>query len=220
MVVRIRAVVFDMDGVVVETSELDFQTDKKVFASVGIEMTKDRYHKRTGQTSRQRYEEETAAEGVKADIDAMQQLRNVEMKRVLAGLDLQVSDGFHDLVERIRSAGMRVALATSSRSVKTDMVLEKLKLKDFFDVEINGDSIQNNKPAPDVYLKALEKLELQPHEVVAVEDSETGIRSAKAAGVFCIALATELTKHQDQSRADTRVSSLKDISVELIESMT
>lgn len=92
-------------------------------------------------------------------------------------------------------------------------------LKKYFDIRVNGNDVKKSKPNPDLYLLAAEKLGVKPKECVVIEDSVTGIHAAKNAGMFCIAVPNKYIKNGDFSKADIIVKSLKEIDLDLINSL-
>jgi HAD superfamily hydrolase (TIGR01509 family) len=106
---------------------------------------------------------------------------------------------------------LRIALCTSGSKNEVVCKLKKNNLGDKFDVIITKDDVLRGKPAPDIYLAAMEKLGFQGHECLAVEDTEHGLEAAKRAGAFCFAIPQEFSKGQDFSKADKVLGSLKDL---------
>ncbi len=129
---------------------------------------------------------------------------------------MKPSPGFHELVNRLAQAGMRLALASNSDRIHVDRVVDQLGIRGFFDLIVTGDQVPQGKPGPDIYLLAVSQLNVLPRECVALEDSQPGIESAKAAGLYCIAVPTLFTRHQDLSRADLIGSFLEEITLDVL----
>ncbi|MBI2549664.1 HAD family phosphatase [Candidatus Woesearchaeota archaeon] len=213
MISMIKTVIFDMDGVVVDTAQLNFVADSKVLNSVGLNISKGEYLKHTGKPGRQIYDEILKQHGVTADLEALVAKREEYIKKAIEELNLKPNPGFHELVAKLRANNYIVALASSSSKTKVWNVLNFLKLGNTFVTVVTGSDVTKTKPAPDIYLEVAGRLKLKPDECVVVEDSETGILAAKNAGMVCIALLTEHTKNQDVSIADKIVDSLSKIDV-------
>ena len=120
------------------------------------------------------------------------------------------------LLTALRQRGVRTAVASSSRRAWIQKVLARLGLEDQFDAAAAGDEVPRAKPAPDVYLLAARRLGTAPETCVALEDSQNGVRSAKAAGMVCIAVPSPLTRQLDFSEADLVVGSLEEVTPETI----
>jgi HAD superfamily hydrolase (TIGR01509 family) len=121
--------------------------------------------------------------------------------------------GAVELLERLKTQGLRLAVVSSGRKPYVESVLEKWGLRKYFDDIIGGDEVTIGKPGPEPYLNALKDLCLLPADCVVVEDSQSGIESAKAAGCYCIAVRNPNTPPQDCSRADLVVDSLVNINI-------
>ena len=184
----IEAVVFDMDGVLVDSEPMWRAVEREVFASVGIELTDedlyptmgvriadvvDRWYRRYpwSEPSREQVAA-TIVDGVATAVRAR-------------GLLL---DGARDAVDHVRSLGLGVALASSSPMALILAVLSLDGLAARFDVVVSGEDEELGKPDPAVFLSAARRLEVPPERCLAVEDSINGVRAAKAAGMLCVAV--------------------------------
>lgn len=114
---------------------------------------------------------------------------------------------------------IKTAVASNRLIDHVYLMLESAKAKKFFEVVIGPDPKIKRKPAPDIYLKTASNLGVKPEFCLAIEDSETGVVSAKSAGMKCIALITKWTKNHDLSKADRIVNSLKDINLSFLNSL-
>ncbi len=209
----IKAVIFDMDGVVVDTAQLNFLADSKVLGSVGLNISKEEYIKHTGKPGRQIYDEILKQHKIAADLEALAAKREDHIKNAMRELNLKPNPGFHELVAKLKANNYAIALASSSSKTKVQNVLSFLKLEDTFATVVTGSDVTKSKPAPDIYLETAKRLRLKPGECAVIEDSESGILAAKNAGMMCIALLTEHTKDQNTSIADKIVDGFKSISI-------
>ena len=107
--------------------------------------------------------------------------------------------------------GWLIGLASSSTRRLVEQILNSLKIKKYFDVIVCGDEVINKKPAPDIYEKVLNLAGLKQNKAIAVDDSETGIKAAKAAGIFCYGYRNKSSGNQDLSSADGVIRNLKEI---------
>jgi mannitol-1-/sugar-/sorbitol-6-/2-deoxyglucose-6-phosphatase len=184
----IEAVVFDMDGVLVDSEPMWRAVEREVFAGVGIELTDedlfptmgvriadvvDRWYRRHPWPGPSREQvSETIVDGV---------ARAVRERGLLL-------DGARDAVDQVRSLGLRVALASSSPMPLILAVLSLGGLAARFDVVVSGEDEDLGKPDPAVFLSAARRLEVPPDRCLVVEDSINGVRAAKAAGMVCVAV--------------------------------
>lgn len=179
------AVLFDMDGVVVDSERYWPQLEsERLFPEVVPEQDVDP-REVMGMNYREIYEYLSNNYEVAVDSD-----RHAELFETLAvelyGERVTRMDGFESLVSKLQANGVSVGLVTSSPHAWIDIVLDRFELRGCFDAVASAEDVENGKPAPDVYVRALEALDANPDTSVAVEDSTTGATAAKAAGLRCI----------------------------------
>jgi HAD superfamily hydrolase (TIGR01509 family) len=122
--------------------------------------------------------------------------------------------GFLDLTKRLQAAGIPLSIVSSSQRKWVEAAVKRFGLSPLFPIIVAGDDLPGRaKPLPDLYLRGAELMGIDPKECVAIEDSRNGIVSAKAAGMRCIALSTELNQSQDLSAADIRVTHMDQVEV-------
>jgi HAD superfamily hydrolase (TIGR01509 family) len=119
--------------------------------------------------------------------------------------------GLFGLLDDLTARGLPLGVASGSPRHQVDTILRGLGIAARFRAVVAGDDVPRTKPAPDVYLRATEELGVAPTRCIAIEDSATGIASAKAAGLRAIAVPNRYTAHQDLSRADARVENLAQV---------
>jgi HAD superfamily hydrolase (TIGR01509 family) len=183
---RIEAVVFDMDGVLVDTEHLWDEVREELTEQWGGRYTPEAQQAMMGMSSHEwsRYLHEVV--GLREPPETI----NAEVvQRMLSRYetDLPVVPGAVEAVHRLASAGYRLALASSSNRELIDAVLRELELTELFEVTVSSEEVARGKPAPDVYLEAARRLGVEPTRCAAVEDSASGIRAAHAAAMSVIA---------------------------------
>src|SRR5262245_37960683 len=182
----IEAVVFDMDGVLVDTEHLWDEVREALTEEWGGRYAPEAQEAMMGMSSVEwsRYLHETV--GLREPPDVI----NAEVvRRMLTRYetDLPVIPGAVEAVRRVADDGLRVAVASSSNRELIDAVLERLALSDLFDATVSSEEVERGKPAPDVYLEAARRLGVEPDRCMAIEDSASGIRAAHAAGMRVVA---------------------------------
>jgi HAD superfamily hydrolase (TIGR01509 family) len=136
--------------------------------------------------------------------------RTYEIYLDLAPLQLKVFPGVPDLLDKCRTAGLQIAVASSADEIKVRANLKEIGLPlDFWDTIVVGEDALRKKPAPDAFLFAAEKLGVKPSECVVVEDAVNGVRAAKAAGMRCVAIATSFSPDKLQEAEVIRDSIAK-----------
>lgn len=122
---------------------------------------------------------------------------------------LPLMDGAFELLKHLDEANVKIGLASSSSRSSIEKHLKRLQIDTFFDASVTGDEVLRIKPHPDLFLKCAQLLLVQPFQCLVFEDSLNGVRSAKEAGMHCIAVPNRVTKFLDFSLADQRIESLR-----------
>ncbi len=188
---RISTFIFDMDGVITDTMPYHFRVWRSVFSSEGIRASHEDIYKREGQKDIDSVRE-LFIEKEKFYTDAVGKgLLYKKEKLFKRILKRKFIPGSRTFIKRSVAQGFKLALVTGTSRDSAQKLLPK-DLWDCFDVTVCGSDVQNGKPHPEPYLKAINKLNVLSKEVVVFENAPFGIRSAKAAGLFCIALETSL----------------------------
>src|SRR3990167_7396101 len=185
----IKAVIFDLDGTIVDNipfhaqAFLEFARDKNTHLTVG-----EYYSQIQGRINKEiipaLFEKNLSEEKIKRYANEKEAIYRRLYKNVTSVA------GLFDLFKKIKEKSLKLALATSAPSENVNHVLGKLNIKNVFDIQVNGDHVNKGKPEPEIYLKTVERLGGKPNECLVFEDSIPGIRAAKAAGMKVIAITT------------------------------
>jgi len=215
----IRAVVFDLDGVLIESEELWDAARRKVASEHGGRWRDDATTAMQGMSSREWADYMHDDLGVELAADEIIEL---VVDDLLARYreHLPLLPGAVDAVLRI-GARWPLGLASSANRVVIDAVLDAAGLDNAFAVTLSSEEVAHGKPAPDVYLEAARRLGIDPRDGVAIEDSSSGIRSALAAGLHVIAVPNQsFPPEQDAlAQADAVLAGLDDLTVELVDQL-
>ncbi len=208
----LKAIVFDFDGLILETEEPIYRSWLEVYAAHGQELPFDRWMQTVGSSN--------AAFDPRANLEAQlgrplpQDVLDERMRRrtemVLAEA---VRPGVAELAGAARAAGPKTGVASSSTHTWVDAHLERLGTLRLFDCIRCRDDVATVKPAPDLYLAVMECLDVRPEESVAIEDSPNGVLAARTAGMRTVAVPNSITAGQDLSLADLKVETLRDVSL-------
>lgn len=216
----IRAIVFDFDGLILETEMPAYTSWSEIYREHGHELPLDRWLDYIGREAGwfDAMSHLEALVGKPLDRDAVRARREERRNAMLDALDVMA--GIRDYVAEGRRLGLRLGVASSSSRAYVQRHLERLGLGNAFDAVVGREDAPHAKPAPDLYLRALELLGTLPHEAIAIEDSPNGIAAAKDAGLRVVAVPNELTTRLDLSRADCRVTSCAELPLaELLETL-
>ena len=203
----LKAIVFDFDGLILDTEEPIYRSWLEVYAAHGQELPFDRWIQIVG-SSNAAFDpranlEERIGRALTQDVLDERVRRRSEL--VLAQA---VLPGVAELAASARDMGLKNGVASSSGGSWVRDHLERLGILELFECIRCRDDVQLVKPAPDLFLAALECLGVAPGDAVAIEDSPNGVLAAKAAGMFCVAVPNTITAGQDLSRADLVLPSL------------
>ena len=211
-----QGVVFDLDGVLVDSEPLFTQALNRVLAGVEARPLSERENRSLiGTTVEHTW-------GAIMELRALPQPMDYYLERydqVIPEIfeeELVLQPGAMRLVEEVRARGLPLGLATSSRRRWVDLELRVTGLGGMFDAVITGDEVEHGKPAPDIYLQTASRLGVAPQHCLAIEDSPSGVTAAVAAGMYTVAVRTESTVGLDISHAQRVINSLEKFDMDLL----
>jgi len=189
MTQKIRAVIFDMDGVLADSEPLINKAAIAMFKEKGLVVQPEDFLPFVG-AGEDRYIG-GVAEKYHFELDLPQaKKRTYEIYLDLVPTQLKAFPGVHSLVRTCRQAGLRAAVASGTDRIKVKASLQKIGLaEESWDTVVSGEQVKQNKPAPEIFLYTAHKLGIAPEACVVLEDSVNGVRAAKAAGMRCVAVA-------------------------------
>ena len=207
----IDTLIFDFDGVIIDTETPDFDTWQKAFQNYGVELERTWWTGFIGGNNRRMdvyglLEELTGRE---FDRDSLMRERR---RRYLAAIESNpLLPGVVDYVHEAQRLGLKLAVASSSSHAWVDGHLESRGLRQHFDSVICSDDVVRVKPDPELYLLTASTLGTTPGNTLVIEDSANGVAAAKDAGAFCVAVPNPMTRDLPLSRADVRLNALSDL---------
>ena len=209
-----KAVIFDMDGVIIDSEPLHFRLEKRMFTELGISLTDREHEGFLGTSSHEMFSRLKEKFGLDRSVN---DLVNEERRRYLAKLNeesIPVIPGIPELVSVLSGAGMILAVASSAPHEQIDLVMNESApdggLGRFFQIRVSGDDVARGKPDPAIFLKTAELLEVAPEDSWVIEDSENGIKAALSAGMSCIAFKNPTSGPQNLSGANHRISRINE----------
>lgn len=207
---KLKGVLFDMDGVLVDSESFIAEAAIRMFAEQCIYVEPEDFEPFIG-SGEDRYLGGVAKKyGYSIDLDRDKK-RTYDIYAELVKGNLKPLPGIVEFINRCKIAGLKLAVATSADKVKMNVNLTELNLaKNTFDATINGLEVTHKKPDPEIFMKAAEKLGLHPRECLVVEDAINGVKAAKAAGCQCLAITSSFSKEQ-LIQADWIITNFRDI---------
>ncbi len=192
----IQAIIFDMDGVIADSEPLHFEAEKTILQQRGIEAPWDEWHKFTGLTDDKifQYLVDNFTDGRYSPEELMEAKYGIFI--TLLRDKLQLIPGVLEFICWARDHYPKLALTTSSTQRVQQTVFNKFELNSYFDVIVTGDHIQHGKPHPEPYLTTVNALDVPADACMVVEDSLSGVQSAKAAGCTVTGITTSFLRQQ------------------------
>ncbi|HUG16777.1 MAG TPA: HAD family phosphatase [Thermomicrobiales bacterium] len=206
----IAAVVFDLDGLLIDSEPLQAWAWDEYVSRFGARLTPEVLRRMLGRRAVDAVE--IAIEMLDLPVTGADALRDRD-DIFLAAVPGAIApmDGAPELLAELRARGVPVALATSGHRRYVDLALASAGLSGQFDVEVTGEMVTHGKPHPDTYLQAARMLDMAPERCLALEDAPNGIASAKAAGMLCFAVCADPDSPHDISQADVVLPSLREV---------
>lgn len=210
------AVIFDMDGTLVATTEADFLAWQKLFSTYDRSLTFEEYFPLLGKKSSDVVHHILGLHGHQATGAMHRKMEFFEEIVREKGIDMMPNA--EQLLKELQAVHIPIALATSSRVMKMKLVMKTANLDKYFTVVVTGEEVTIGKPGPDIFLLAAKRLNADPAKCVVIEDAASGVAAAKAAGMKCVAV-TNTHHEKDLQEADLIVDDLSELPLSRISAL-
>ena len=216
----IQTVIFDMDGVIVDTEPVHHYAYVQHFKQLNIEVSPEMYASFTGNSTKNIYERLKETYNLSQDVQTL-----VETKRNLfndafdSKEDLYLLDGVEDLIKDLYTNGMQLVLASSSANVTIERIFDRFNLHHYFTHKVSGEDFPKSKPHPAIFLKAAELAQTPVENCIVIEDSTNGIQAAKSANIYCVGYDSFHSKLQDYSKADRVITHFNELDFNTIKNI-
>jgi HAD superfamily hydrolase (TIGR01509 family) len=199
----IEAVIFDMDGVLVDTEPIHTEIEQRQFRMNGISLTDEEHRQFMGTTSENMWREIGRMKQLKVSVEELIEQNKAESIQLFTEIsEIPVMPGIFALLDKLKSKKYLLAVASSSVPEIIELILAKTGLKPYFKVIVSSQEAGKSKPEPDVFIMASRKLKIAPENCLVVEDSENGIWAAHSAGMSCVAYQSPGVDPKTQKAAD------------------
>jgi len=216
----VKTVIFDMDGVLVNSEPLHHEVSLVHYKDLNIEVTNDLFATFTGNSNKMIYQKLKDRFELQQEIeDLILAKNNLFIDAFDKKEDLDLMPRVKDLIIDLHKNGVQLIVASSSEMEIINKVFERFDLNQYFTHKVSGNDFPESKPNPAIFIKAASYSKAPIEECVIIEDSTNGIKAAKAAGIFCIAYKSEGVDSQDQSLADVIIYDYKDLNFEKIKNI-
>lgn len=210
----LKTVIFDMDGVIVDTEPVHKYAYYKHFEELNIEVSEELYASFTGNSTRNVFQRIKDTFQLNEDVEDL-----ILRKRFLFNdafdtkEDLFLIEGVEDLIKELHKSGIELILASSASKGTIQRVFNRFNLHQYFTHTVSGEDFPKSKPHPAIFLHAA-SLSIHPKEnCIVIEDSTNGVAAAKAADIYCVGYRSSNSKLQDLTKADLIVNHFNEISV-------
>ena len=216
----LKAVLFDMDGVIVDTEPLHRKAYYKMFDEVNIKMTDLHYEGYTGRSTLNICKRLCKQFQLSQSPESLVAIKRKHFKLIFENdNELALLDGVLELIKNYHRNGLDLVLASSASMTNINRIFKRFELDQYFVAKLSGADLKASKPHPEIFLKAAKASGHEPKHCMVIEDSTHGIAAAKAAGIFCVGYKSANTKSQDYSKADIVVNNFRDVSYEIVKEL-
>jgi len=216
----IKAVIFDMDGVIVNSEPLHRKAYNEMFKTVGIDVSNQLYESFTGKSTFSICKTLCKSFNLKNHPQELVNLKRQYFKYIFENdADLSLIEGVHDLIQDYYNNDLVLVLASSASMMTINNVFTKFNLDKYFVSKHSGADLKASKPHPEIFINAAKSSGYNRNECIVIEDSTNGIKAANSANIYCIGYKSKHSKNQDYSTANKVIENFKEISFNKIKDL-
>jgi beta-phosphoglucomutase len=212
-----QTVIFDMDGVIVDTEPVHRYAYFQHFGELNIDVTEEMYTSFTGNSTRNVFQKIKNIFDLEHEIeDLIQRKRTIFNDAFDNKEDLRLLDGVENLIQDLHQKGAQLILASSASKVTIERVFRRFSLHQYFSHIVSGEDFPKSKPDPAIFVHAASLSNVPKEHCIIIEDSTSGVKAAKGAGIFCVGYKSVNSKLQDLTGADIIINHFAELSFEKV----
>ncbi len=216
----IKAAIFDMDGVIIDSEPLHYKAYHQMFDEVGINVSQELYDSLTGKSTINLCEQLRKEFNLSQSAEELASIKRRYYDVIFENdKDFDLIKGVRALIENYHANGLTLILASSATMASIDRIFKRFDLNRYFKAKISGAELKASKPHPEIFLKAAEASGFSTDECLVIEDATNGIEAAKAADIFCVGFDSFHSKNQDYSKADLVISDFEEVEYKKINTL-
>lgn len=212
-----KAIIFDMDGVIIDSEPLHFELERELLEELGGKITEKEHNNFVGTTDYHMWDTFKKQFNIELPVE---EIINIKRERFNQNIHrIKLVDNFEDFIIKVYDAGYSLGLASSNNKKTVDLIIERFNLNKYLKVAMSGEEVKKGKPDPEIFLTTAKYMNLKPEDCLVIEDAKNGVLAAKAARMKCIGFKNENSGNQDLSNADLVIDNYKDLTIEDMESL-
>lgn len=216
----IQTVIFDMDGVIVDTEPVHRYAYYQHFEELNITVSDEIYNSLTGNSTRNVFQRLKTTFNLNGDVeDLILRKRNLFNDAFDHKEDLELLEGVENLIKNLHQNGMQLILASSASKVTIDRVFRRFNLHQYFSHIVSGEDFPKSKPDPSIFLHAVKLSNCTKENCIIIEDSTNGIKAAHSAGIYCIGYKSIHSEGQDYSLSDLIIEHFDELNYNVLKNI-
>lgn len=216
----LKAVIFDMDGVIIDSEPLHYKAYHKMFEDVNVTVSSELYESFTGKSTLNVCKQVCDTFNLKETPETLVSIKRKHYEYIFDNdKEFDLIDGVLNIIKDYYDNGLTLVLGSSASMPNIERIFKRFDLNQYFKAKLSGADLKASKPHPEIFIKATQASGFKAHECMVIEDSTNGIEAAKGAGIFCTGYDSKHSKNQDYSKADLVVSCFSEIPYERVKNL-